>query len=178
MAKEPNGSQAADIIMAAQPNASLLFLLRDPRDVVDSQLASIQEGGWLQRHFSHLGGVADSDRLDFVTHAAYRWLWRTQAVEAAIEAHDAKKLKIRYEDMLADPRGHLSVILEWMGLPLETHEVKRIADGLAFEHVTRKGPREFFRSASPGSWRENLRPEEHDVLERVLGSKLRELGYD
>jgi hypothetical protein len=177
VAKEPNGSQAADIIMAAQPTASLLFLLRDPRDVVDSQLASVQEGGWLQRHFAHLGGVADSERLDFVTHAAYRWLWRTQAVEAACEAHRAGKLIVRYEEMLADPQGQLARILEWMGLPLETREVARIADQLAFEHVTRKGPREFFRSASPGSWRENLRPEEHEVLERVLGPKLEELGY-
>ena len=178
VAKEPNGSQAADLIMAAQPGASLLFLLRDPRDVIDSQLASIQEGGWLQRHFAHVGGVADSERLGFVTHAAYRWLWRTQAVEAAFAAHGARKLAVRYEEMLADPRGHLASILGWMGLETEAREVGRIADQLAFERITRRGPREFFRSAKPGAWRENLRAEEQDALGRILGAKLRELGYE
>ena len=34
--KEPNGSEAADLILGALPHAGVLFLLRDGRDVVDS----------------------------------------------------------------------------------------------------------------------------------------------
>jgi hypothetical protein len=42
--KEPNGSQSSDMIMAALPSSRLLFLLRDGRDVVDSDLAANLQG--------------------------------------------------------------------------------------------------------------------------------------
>jgi len=45
--KEPNGSQAADMIMRALPRVRLLFLLRDGRDVIDSLLDAFTEGGWI-----------------------------------------------------------------------------------------------------------------------------------
>jgi hypothetical protein len=48
-------------------------------------------------------------------------------------------------------------------------------DRLPPEH---RGPGKIFRAASPGLWRENLTPPEQEVLERVMGSKLRELGYE
>ncbi|HYH62924.1 MAG TPA: sulfotransferase [Solirubrobacterales bacterium] len=176
--KEPNGSQAADVIMQAQPEASLLFLLRDGRDVVDSELASFEVGGWLERHFPHMKGVAPEDRLDFVTRSAYGWLWRTESVQAAFAAHDGKKLTIRYEEMLATPEEHLAQIYDWMGIPLSPEEVKRVTDQLAFERLKKTGKGEFNRSASPGAWRQNLLPEEQEAVERAIGPKLRELGYD
>jgi hypothetical protein len=40
-----------------------------------------------------------------------------------------------------------------------------------------RGEHEFYRAAQPGLWRENLTRDEQDAVERVLGSKLRELGY-
>ena len=47
--KEPHGAQAADLISLALPKSRFLFLLRDGRDVVDSQLAGQLPGGWLIR---------------------------------------------------------------------------------------------------------------------------------
>lgn len=176
--KEPNGSQAADVIMQAQPEASLLFLLRDGRDVVDSELASFEVGGWLERHFPHMRGVSEGGRLDFATQSAYSWLWRTLAVENAFAAHQGKKLMIRYEDMLEAPAEHLTRVFEWMGIPLAGDEVQRITDQLAFKRLKRTGRGEFNRSANPGAWRDNLLPEEQEAVERVIGPKLRELGYD
>lgn len=43
--KEPNGSQAADVILRAVPQSRLLFLLRDGRDVIDSWLDIPPAGG-------------------------------------------------------------------------------------------------------------------------------------
>lgn len=178
LVKEPNGSQSADVIMRAQPRARLLFLLRDGRDVVDSELASAAAGGWQPRHFPHMRGVGEAERLGFVTRSAYQWLWRTEVVEAAFANHRGPKHMVRYEHLLREPERHLAAILDWLGLPLKPAEVSDLVARFAFEEIPSRGPTHFFRSATPGAWRENLRPEERSVVEEILGPKLRELGYE
>jgi Sulfotransferase family len=176
--KEPNGSQSADVIMRAQPRARLLFLLRDGRDVVDSALASNLVGSWGPRLVAHMRGVADAERLDFVTRFAYQWLWQTEVVQIAFARHQGPKHMVRYEDLLREPQRHVGELFEWLGLPLEQAEVATLVERFAFDRIRERGPRRFNRSATPGAWRENLRPEERAAVEEVLGAKLRELGYE
>ena len=178
LVKEPNGSQSADVIMRAQPDGRLLFLLRDGRDVVDSELASFLVGAWQERLFPHMRGVEDGERQDFVVNSAYQWLWRTEVVEAAFAEHRGPKHLLRYEDLLREPARHLGQLFEWLGKPVESAEVAAIVDRFAFERHKWRGPTAFNRSATPGAWRENLRPEERAAVEDILGEKLRELGYD
>ena len=178
LVKEPNGSQSADVIMRAQPEARLLFLLRDGRDVVDSELASFVVGGWQERLFAHMRGVADAERLDFVTNSAYQWLWRTEVVEAAFAEHRGPKHMLRYEELLSEPAAAPRRALQMARQPLGPSEVAGIVDRFAFERQSGRGPTAFNRSATPGAWRENLRPEERAAVEDILGAKLRELGYD
>ncbi len=177
LVKEPNGSQSADVIMRAQPGARLLFLLRDGRDVVDSELATFAVGGWLQLGFPHMRGVGEEERLDFVRHSAHRWLWRTEVVEAAFAEHPGPKHMVRYEDLLADPERHLGELFDWLGAPLERAEVAAIVERSAFEHEPHRGPRHQRRFARPGAWRDNLRPDEQALVEEIIGAKLRRLGY-
>src|SRR4051795_8104749 len=82
LVKEPNGSQSADILLRAMPESRLVFLLRDGRDVVDSELASIAKGSWVTREFG-VRGLEGEQRLEFVTEHAMKWLWRTQVVQDA-----------------------------------------------------------------------------------------------
>lgn len=178
LVKEPNGSQSADVIMRAQPDARLLFLLRDGRDVVDSELASFAVGGWQERHFSHMRGVAEDERLDFVVNSAHQWLWRTEVVEAAFAAHPGPKHMLRYEDLLREPERHLAGIFEWLGVPLDPADVAGVAERHSFGRLPSHGADQQDRFATPGAWRENLRPDEQEALERILAPKLAELGYD
>jgi hypothetical protein len=176
--KEPNGSQSADVIMRAQPRARLLFLLRDGRDVVDSALASNLVGSWGPRVVDHMRGVGEAERLDFVTRFAYQWLWQTEVVELAFSRHQGPKHMLRYEDLLREPHRHVGELFEWLGLSLRQAEVAALVERFAFERIRNRGPRRFNRSATPGAWRENLRPEECAAVEEVLGEKVRELGYE
>lgn len=178
LVKEPNGSQSADVIMRAQPEARLLFLLRDGRDVVDSELASFAVGGWQARYFAHMRGVTEAERLEFVVNSAYQWLWRTEVVEEAFAAHGGPKLTLRYEDMLREPERQLADFFDWLGVPLEGPEVAAIAERHAFERLPSHGADQQDRFARPGAWRESLRPDEQAAVERILGPKLEQLGYD
>jgi len=178
LVKEPNGSQSADVIMRAQPTARLLFLLRDGRDVVDSELASFAVGGWQERAFRHMRGVGADERLDFVVRSAYQWLWRTEVVQAALAEHRGPTHTIRYEDLLSDTERRLRELFEWLGRPLERSRVESVAERLDFERLPSHGPGEFNRSAAPGAWRDNLRPEEREAVTEILRPKLTELGYE
>ena len=115
-----------------------------------------------------------------VTDAAHKWLWRTEIVEAAYEAHRGPKRLVRYEDLLADPVTELGSLVDWLGLDTSDAEVKENVERNAFDRLPEdsRGPQQFFRAATPGLWRENLTADEQRLLESIIGTKLRELGYE
>ena len=127
--------------MRAQPDARLLFLLRDGRDVVDSELASFAVGGWQERSFAHMRGVAETERLDFVIRSAHQWLWRTEVVEAAFAEHRGPKHMLRYEDLLREPERHLGELFEWLGVPIEPADVEAAVEALSLRAApAHRGP--------------------------------------
>src|SRR6266511_2246593 len=178
--KEPNGSQSADLIMAALPRARLLFLLRDGRDVVDSELAANIEGSWVTKEFPGFAGIAKEDRLAFVVQSAHKWLWRTEVVQETSEAHHGPKYLVRYEDLSRDPKNELRSLFEWLEITPNAHELTGWIQRHAFDQVSeaQRGPTEFFRAAQPGLWRDSLTAEEQLAVEQIIGAKLRELGYE
>lgn len=178
--QEPNGSQSADVLMRSLPRSRFVFLLRDGRDVVDSELAANLSGSWLERAFPGSRGLPEERRLEFVRQSARRWLWRTQVVQQAYEQHPGPRKLIRYEELLADPLAHLETLLEWMGKDLSKPELSAITDRHAFERMpqSERGEKGFYRAASPGLWRENLSADEQAAVHEIIGSQLVELGYE
>jgi len=178
--KEPNGSQSADVIMRALPRSRFLFLLRDGRDVVDSELASNLKGSWISRMFAGSTGIEAEERRKFVEQSAYKWLWRTEVVQEAYAAHTGPKHLVRYEDLIRDPEPHLRGIYDWLGLELSDTELAATIERHAFEEMREedRGEGQFSRAAKPGFWRESLSEDEQAVLHAVIGPKLRELGYE
>jgi hypothetical protein len=178
--KEPNGSQSADVLMQAVPRSRLLFLLRDGRDVVDSELAANLEGSWVTREFPGLRGIPETGRLAFVIQSAHKWLWRTEVVQQALAAHRGPARTVRYEDLVARPEAELMAIFEWLGLQVGAPDVQTWVQHNSFEAISTeaRGEGEFFRSATPGAWRRNLREDEQSAIQRIIGPKLAELGYD
>jgi hypothetical protein len=166
--------------MAALPRSRLLFLLRDGRDVVDSELAANLEGSWVGTLFPEVRGVTAAERLSFVTQSAHKWLWRTSVVQEAYAAHTGPKLLIRYEDLRRGPLSGLRQILDWIGLTMPEPALHELVDEMSFERIPEesRGPKQFSRAATPGHWRESLSEDEQSAVLDVIAPKLRELGYD
>jgi LPS sulfotransferase NodH len=179
--KEPNGSLGADFVMSLHPRARLLFLLRDGRDVVDSMVDAQQVGGWLERSRANRADDPGSQRAELVRRESLLWVARTHAVQRAYQAHPAKlRLLVRYEELLADPSDALARIDHWLDVgrsDASRDEAIRCNDFLARPKEER-GPRKWYRAASPGQWRENLSHEEQRVMEEVMGETLVEFGYE
>src|SRR5207249_3321091 len=124
--KEPNGSQAADLILGALPHSGALFLVRDGRDVVDSELAAIAAGGWLSRGFSGIAPVEPKDRMEFVVRTASKWLWRTEVVQEAIRRHPGPTFRVKYEDLRADTLPYLRGVCSWLKLDPPDETLRKI----------------------------------------------------
>jgi hypothetical protein len=179
--KEPAGSQAAELLLSVLPKSRLLFLMRDGRDVIDSELDAVQKDGWLARQFGSTDELVGREREAFVRGQAHRWVARTEAAQRAFEHHAPElRMLVRYEDLRADPATGLRAMVDWLGLAVEDRDVIRRAERLSFDAIPteKTGKGKFARAAAPGLWRENLPPEEHVILNEIMGDTLAAFGYD
>lgn len=175
--KEP-GSHAADLIFDAFPRSRLIFLLRDGRDVVDSWIDAYQRGSWAIDEGAF--AVAPEGRLALVEWLASVWAYRARAVGRAFEGREPDaRIMVRYEDLLADPAGRVASICELIGVEADGDELSSVAERHAFTNVDdrQRGEKREIRAAAPGSWRQNLTPDEGRAMEEIMGAELEAFGY-
>jgi Sulfotransferase family len=178
--KEPNGSHGAEFMMSLLPRARMIFMVRDGRDVIDSLMDGMKEGGWLAQPYMRRMETAE-DRLAFATTEARSWLERTKTVERAFEAHPPElRWKLRYEDLRADTLATLRPLVDWLGIQRSDAELEAAISENAFEAIPSpmKGSGKQRRAASPGLWRQHMSEDERQAMEDIMGPKLVELGYE
>jgi Sulfotransferase family len=175
--KEP-GSHVADLLMTLFPASRMIFLLRDGRDVVDSWLAAYRYGSWALDEGAF--PVTDGGRESLVRWQSAVWAFRTAVVQRVYDEHPPdRRVLVRYEDLVGDPARELARICAYLPIDASADVLADVAARHAYAAVPRadKGDDKEIRSATPGGWRDNLTPAEHDVMHEVMGTKLAELGY-
>jgi hypothetical protein len=176
--KEPGGSHMASELASITPGSRLVFLLRDGRDVVDSWLDAYREGTWAAEDGAY--AVSQEERIGFIRWQAAVWKYRTEAVQAAYDAHQPdRRIKVRYEDLLADTHKHLASILGTLDLDDSSELIDGLVEAEAHRNVPkdRKGSGHEIRFAKPGTWQEHMTEEEVAAMEDVLGDRLVTDGY-
>lgn len=154
------------------PEARFVHIVRDGRAVANSLLQMPWWSGHLGPSRWELGPLPDGyaqewDRegRSLVHLAGISWKLLMDAFEAARTAMPSDLwLEVRYEDLLADPRKHMDVILEFLGLSW-TQGFER---GFA---------RHTFCTGRADAFRRDLTPEQLSLLERALTSHLHRYGY-
>jgi hypothetical protein len=178
--KEPNGSLGAPLLMEALPESRMVFLLRDPRDVVASVLDGARRGSWMQRPDDRADWRQDmfADRRpdEFVERRARVYLQHAGGAREAYRSHAGRKVLVRYEDLRADPLNSMRRICSALELPVPDETLHRAVEKHSWEGIPeeQKGAGKFYRKATPGGWREDLTPEQVEIVERITGSLLDE----
>jgi Sulfotransferase family len=175
--KEP-GSHAADTIMDLFPHSSLIFLLRDGRDVVDSWLDAYRDGSWATDEGAY--PLDDTGRSALIRWQASVWLHRTEVVQETYARTDPdRRVLIRYEEMRADPGAALRKICATLGIEASGESIDGIAAANEFSRVpeSHKGAGREIRRAEPGGWATHMSREEILEMHEILAEKLDELGY-
>jgi hypothetical protein len=179
--KEPAGSQVAEFIFSLLPASRLLFLMRDPRDVLDSTLDAVLGGSWLANRFGADGQLSAEERLVILRAQAHRWLARTEVLQRVYDRLPAdQRYLVRYEDLRADPAKIVRGVLRWLRLDVDEARLATAAEKLSFEAMpdSARGKGKFARAATPGLWRENLTADEQAVIHDTIGDVLAKFGYE
>ena len=178
--KEPNGSVGAPLLMEALPESRMILLVRDPRDVVASNLDAHDEGGWLaeqHRIAPRPGGLARRNPNAAVRRRARRYVENVGNAKDAYEFHKGHKVMIRYEELRADTLGTMKHLYSTLDIPIGEEDLARTVERHAWENIpeAEKGPGKFKRKAAPGGWKEDLTPEQAKIIEETTAPLLEEL---
>jgi hypothetical protein len=170
----PDLLYSVEVLFDAFPDAQLLQIIRDGRDVVADMLDDEQCLAWFKPGFANLGEVFPNPFLG-VEDATERARWPTAAaaVKCALRWRGSVRLSarlraqtpeeqlytVRYEDLVAAPGEVLESVSGYLGTP-----VPKIALAGVDDHKV-------------GAWRDRLTPRQVTQVERIAGAELRRLGY-
>lgn len=165
----PETSFVLPAALRAYPEAKVVHMVRDGRDVVCSLLAK----GWLReregaddvgmpygayaRSWVEPERVQEFERSSEARRAA--WAWRRYL--SAVRATAPGALEVRYEELAADPAATAQRIAGHLDA-----DVEPLVQALRAMHAE-----------SVGRWRRDLMPEQLADVEAEAGPLLRELGY-
>lgn len=178
--KEPNGSMGSDVILECLPNSKIIVLLRDGRDVMDSNLYARQEGSW-QVLQQNLKPILKNERLSFIKEKAEEWINLIQVLLRSYNSHSQElKMLIRYEDLRGNTLELLQKIYKFIEIDVDNEQLKEIVNKYKFENLpnSQKGEGKFIRSATPGKWKESFNDDEKKILEEIMNNTLKKLGYN
>jgi hypothetical protein len=168
--------------MEALPESRMVLLVRDPRDVVASAMDARSEGGWnYERNKQlYLEGRKKSSSKDpdaFAEGRAKRYLEGMGKAKEAYDAHRGRKALVKYEDLRADALGTMKRMYSELGVEVDEGELARVVDKHSWENIPedKKGEGKFYRKASPGGWKDDLTPEQAEIVERVTAPLLEQL---
>jgi hypothetical protein len=178
--KEPYGSIGAPLMMEALPESRMILLVRDPRDVVASVLDGAKEGGWLHEWWDQSDRKWESHAVrnpnDYVAARADFYLQDIGNSKEAYDAHNGYKALVRYEDLQVDTLDVMLRMYSDLGVSVDRDELARIVEKHSWKNVPQdqKGRGKFYRKATPGSWREDLTPEQAKMVEEITAPVLEE----
>jgi hypothetical protein len=177
--KEQPGSEGAPLLMEALPESRMILLIRDPRDVVASNLDATSEGGWSyhRRKLDKARATRRDDGTDLkqASRLAEDYSKKVGKAKEAYEAHQGPKALIKYEQLREDTLGTMQRLYSSLGIEISEHEMARVVKEHSWENIPEenKGEGKFYRKGTPGSWREDLRAEEVRIVERTTAPLLK-----
>jgi len=172
----PDLSYCAEELIQAFPDAQLVQVVRDGRDVVAEMLDDPVVMAWYRpsvvnvdtefpNPFYGVEDEADRSALDWASSAgkcALRWRWSVRLAARLRQAIPDGQLKtLRYEDVVRSPGGAAAALSEFTGV--------KVAAPVA--PANRKSRSE------ASSWRRRLTMSEVADIEKIAGEELRRLGY-
>lgn len=164
--KRPRYAMFPEALLALFPGARLVEVVRDPRGAVASQIPM----GWDEP------SVALPASLANWTHSIERM------AAVARRLGPDRLLRVRYEDLVADPDAELARVCVFAGLAADAATVEGMLAAPRAGKDSRAEDHTRFRGAiDPGrirSWEHRLAPADVALIEHVAAEPMRRLGHE
>jgi len=182
--KEPTAGDIGNVQIAESlPNSKIIWLLRDGRDVIDSQIDALSHGFSKGDRFQNYvkNALTPEKKLNAIKNRSTVWVKIMEEIKQAFENHsEDSKLMVRYEDLRNNPVLELQTIYEFLKIDIEKNKINELVEKFSFEKIPtkKKGKGKKFRSATPGMWKNNFNEEEKKIMNSIMGNTLVRLQYE
>ena len=185
---ETFGDASPDLIYCAEaltyafPDARIVQVVRDGRDVVASMLADPVVMSWYRPSFVNVDtefpnpffGIETTEdrdlwpRLTPAARCALRWRWSVRLAARLHHSLPSGQLKtIRYEHLLSKPEEALADLSRFAGTSVQAAEIRNEARTARARSRSRRGP----------AYETSLTTDDIVQIEKIAGEELRRLGY-
>jgi Sulfotransferase family len=163
--KTPRHLRYADTILRWWPEARIIEMVRDGRDVCLSLRAKAEHRLWAAGELDEqIQRWADSvrigRRLSSLAEATGRWL------------------TVRYEDVSDDPRREIARMFGFLGVPFDDAFLDRVVRATNIDQMRNPFDHHHVRAGVAGAWRTELTDAEKRRCLELAGAELRTMGYD
>lgn len=162
--KTPFHIKYADVILKNFPDAKIINIIRDGRDVCASLQARAKTKRW-----------AEYDTRTIIS----QWE-RCVALSKKISSDPAfsdRIYSVKYEDLRKDTMPQLNQIYSFIDLEITPTELNQIADACNIENIKDKGTGQHVNKGSINNWKTALSQENIDLWHQSAGKSLEQLGY-
>ncbi len=172
-------------LIPAQFTRSAVYIMRNPLDLVLSY----------SRHY----GLSVDDTITAISHrdhvnqpdetTVFQFLgsW-SDHVESWTKAMPFPTCILRYEDMLADPHGAFTKVLENIGVPVDAERLNRAVKHSSFKEVSRQEKKtgfaersrhseRFFSKGKSDNWKDELSDEQVSKIRKAHRKVMKKHGY-
>ena len=168
-----------------QDKYAMLFLSRDPRDVVVSQMqyATYMNKEHHLYHYYNEKFDTDEERINAAIHGIEDEVYGISSIKVRYEGYAGwiklpNVLPVKFEDLILDRDATFVRILEFLkgrGLVLMTSDEEAIASMHAAVQPKKSGT---FRKGQPGGWKEAFTEENKRIFKEENGDLVVRLGYE
>ena len=153
-------------ILATFPNAKIIHIVRDARDVA----LSVVKLGWLE----------GKKTFDPQVHAAIAWKCSIRRAEADIAKVPNVVLTLRYEDLVTDTESAIQRINRFLGTELDLAQIREVGSKTPHwaKNTSYQEPLIGISDTPVQRWRSRLDPIRRAQIEYAVGDYLRKFRYE
>lgn len=163
--KTPMHIRHVDVILRRFPEAKVVEIVRDGRDVYVSHHSLASNESWASRSITKIMGQ-----------------WK-RCVELGERFRHMDEIRerihlVHYEQLRLNPQEELGKIFQFVDLDYNEELLKEIVNQNDISRVKKKGEGLHVRTGLVGEWRTRLSAREIELCEQMCGDTLRRLGYE
>jgi hypothetical protein len=162
--KTPGHLDVAQIILRRYPDAKVVEVLRDGRDVCVSLQMQALTVRWPPKERER--------QIRLWMNAVQRGM----ALRADPELADRVHL-VRYEEMKADPHAEIARLYAFCGFDADAGEIALVAERTDFRHHQHTGAGRHTRRGEVGDWRNHFTPDDEQLFRSTVGELFERAGY-
>ena len=175
--KTPSYTQHLDQLHRLFPEAKIIHIVRDPRDVAVSRVAHNQRAGRLDVAAPR----AEQHRL-VVASAMQTWIEAVRSVDDFAQVHPTLVHELRYRDLHADPFGETERLFRFLGAPADCVLIEQVVAATSFETLAgrkagEEDPSSFLRKGAVGDWETSLDAESAELISETCGELMRQKRF-